>query len=52
MQPTTDQPIGTRHAAELFRTKHPEVQRFQGWFEKADRKPEVIARARVVGGEE
>jgi hypothetical protein len=44
------QPVSARYAAELFETDHPEVKRFQAWFEAADRRPEVVARARVVGG--
>ena len=46
------QPLATRHAAELFRHDDPEVRRFQRFYEAADRRPELIALARIVAGEQ
>ena len=46
------QPLATRHAAELFRNDDPEVQRFRRFYEAANRRPELIARARLVAGEQ
>lgn len=37
------QVITPRHASELFEFETPEVKRFRGMFEKADRKPETLA---------
>ena len=40
------QPLGARWAAELFIYETPEVARFRGYYEAADRTPEIIASAR------
>lgn len=39
------QPLSARWAAELFTVDAPEVERFQGYWEAADRTPVVLARA-------
>ena len=42
------QALGGRWAAELFRYETPEVQRFARFYAEADRRPEVIATARLT----
>ncbi len=42
------QTLGSRFAAEFFRSDLPEVKRFQRMFEAADRSPVVVARASLT----
>jgi hypothetical protein len=41
------QPLSARYAAELFGHEAPDVAKFRGMLEKADRGPEVVAEARL-----
>jgi len=46
------QTLSPRHAAELFLVDAPEVRNFQRYYEAADRRPIVVARAGMVVGED